>query len=307
MRILRDILQDSANTRSRSILVFVPRTSIVPDHLFEIRKLFREKSESINDLDILIHSGGGDIHAAYQISELANLKFSNIQAIIPLYAKSAATLLCLGMKKIIMGEIAQLGPLDAQVLEKHAGSIGYVPALNSFKALDQLRNFSLETIDGVVRLIMRSAEFELDEALKHSLEFAAKVSLPLFQQFNSEKLGQYGQSLSIGLEYGKRLLMRYGGFTDSEATSIVTKLIWGYPSHDYVLNHQDLKDLGLPVSLPDDKDYPNMEEIADSLFHYIRQTKVPIVELITPIQAVPAVASLPEEEVFNYETNNIHG
>ena len=46
----------------------------------------------------------------------------------PFWAKSAATLLCLGADKIVLGEHAELGPLDVQIYEeKKAGTGDWTP------------------------------------------------------------------------------------------------------------------------------------------------------------------------------------
>lgn len=75
-------------------------------------------STMFEELDLVINSGGGSIHAAYQIIELLRLHTKRLNACVPFYAKSAATLLCVGSDTIIIDELAQLGPLDTQIYEE---------------------------------------------------------------------------------------------------------------------------------------------------------------------------------------------
>jgi hypothetical protein len=51
---------------------------------------------------LVIDSGGGDANAAYQISTLLRRHCGGFTAIIPRYAKSAATLLALGQKRYFL-------------------------------------------------------------------------------------------------------------------------------------------------------------------------------------------------------------
>jgi ClpP class serine protease len=61
---------------------------------------------------LLLHSPGGHINWAYKIVRLFQKRTDEFFTIVPLYAKSAATLIAIGGKQIIMGSEGKLGPLD---------------------------------------------------------------------------------------------------------------------------------------------------------------------------------------------------
>lgn len=67
-------------------------------------------------IDIFIHSGGGNIHTAYKLAKLFHKRCENTTALIPEYAKSAATLLALGCNTLEMSAIAEIGPLDPVIV-----------------------------------------------------------------------------------------------------------------------------------------------------------------------------------------------
>ena len=69
-------------------------------HVITMRQLLNGKA--FEELDLVIQSGGGDIHSAYQIIELLRLHSKRINGCVPFLAKSAATLLCLGCDKIFL-------------------------------------------------------------------------------------------------------------------------------------------------------------------------------------------------------------
>ena len=114
-------------------------------HVFSLREMLQ--GTDYEQLDLIVHSGGGDIHAAYQAIEILRMHTKTLNACVPLLAKSAATLLCLGCDNIFLDEMAELGPLDTQIVErKRGGKMEFASALNPFKTLEQLQKFSVETL-----------------------------------------------------------------------------------------------------------------------------------------------------------------
>jgi hypothetical protein len=67
------------------------------------------------DLDLFLHSPGGDPDAVEQICEYLRTRFDHIRAVVPLNAMSAATMIALGADEILMGAHSQLGPIDPQL------------------------------------------------------------------------------------------------------------------------------------------------------------------------------------------------
>jgi ATP-dependent protease ClpP protease subunit len=66
------------------------------------------------NLDLILHSPGGDPDAAEQICGYLRTQFDEIRAIVPVYAMSAATMMALSADLIVMGAHSQLGPIDPQ-------------------------------------------------------------------------------------------------------------------------------------------------------------------------------------------------
>lgn len=139
-------------------------------HLLQLRREIGDRTFA--ELDLVIHSGGGSIHIAYQMIELLRAHTKKLYACVPLYAKSAATLLCLGTDSIFVDSLAELGPLDPQIYEeRRGGKRELTSALNPFKTLEQLQRFSLETLDIATNMIVLRSGMDLDECLKHAIEF----------------------------------------------------------------------------------------------------------------------------------------
>ncbi len=69
-----------------------------------------------SSLDLILHSPGGSLEASEQIVNYLRQKYSNIRAIIPQNAMSAATMISCAADEIIMGKHSAIGPIDPQVI-----------------------------------------------------------------------------------------------------------------------------------------------------------------------------------------------
>lgn len=202
------------------------------------------------ELDIIVNSLGGDIDVAYQIVELLRLRVGKIHACVPFYAKSAATLLCIGADTITLDELAQLGPLDAQIYEEaESGKGEYHSALNAFKTLEQLHAFAITTLDSAMQTIAARGGLNANDCFRNAVAYVQAVTGPLFAKLNPEKLGEYNRALTVGEEYCKRLFRRYTNWDEEKAAKIARQLVYSYPSHEYIIDFNELRDMGFQASL----------------------------------------------------------
>ena len=241
-------LASFADARGNPAVFLFLHEPLETEHLLMLRSALGE--QEFQELDLVIHSGGGNIHVAYQIIKLLRLHTRQIYACVPLYAKSAATLLCLGANSIFVDELAELGPLDTQIYEEGKGGKGeFTSALNPFKTLEQLQKFSLETLDIAVKMMVTRSGMDLDECLKHAIDFVRATTSPLFTKLNPEKLGEYNRALSVGIEYGERLLRKSTSWDERRRQEVLSRLVHGYPSHEYIIDYDELKEMGFAVEL----------------------------------------------------------
>lgn len=285
---LRQTLDEFARIRKATVVALVlPTQSITVKWALKLRKALAGKNWET--VDLIIHSGGGNINVAYQIIELLRMHTNYLRAVVPLYAKSAATLLCLGADEIVVDELAELGPLDTQIMEeKKGGQVSFASALNPFKTLEQLRQFSLETLDIAVKLIVSRCPMNPDEALDHATKFVGAITNPLFSQLSPEKLGEYSRALSVGSEYGERLLRRYSKVPEDQQALLIERLVHGYPSHDYIIDYHEAKELGLPIKLFNDDERPVVDKLLKVIFS--ASDDVTVVESTAPDKTADVTA-----------------
>lgn len=81
------------------------------------------------ELDLVIHSPGGSPQAAEQMVNYLRAKFNYIRVLVPLQAKSAATMIALGCDEIVLGLHSELGPIDPQIPVPTPAGWRYSPAM----------------------------------------------------------------------------------------------------------------------------------------------------------------------------------
>jgi hypothetical protein len=69
-------------------------------------------------VDLLLHTGGGDIDAAEKLITMVHNKVgtATLRIIVPDCAKSAGTLMVLGCDRVVMSDTSELGPIDPQIV-----------------------------------------------------------------------------------------------------------------------------------------------------------------------------------------------
>lgn len=203
-------------------------------------------------VEIVIHSGGGHPEVAYAAMKFFRRRFKRVNVIVPLLAKSAATLMCLGADQVFMGELGELGPIDIQLDDqvKH-GEQGFSP-LDEFKSLEFMREQAIEWMDYYAAVMNRRYGISIKEALKDSVPLVSSLMRPMFEQIDPIEMGGNRRALAIGEEYAKRMLALVGNPNPRE---IVRRMVWDYPSHDFHVDFEEAEEVGLPVErLPESQD-----------------------------------------------------
>lgn len=220
--------------------------------VMQVRSALKELGH-VKNLTVLIDSLGGDADAAFHLIRAFRQYTDSLEVIVVNWAKSGATLVCLGADKILMGRDAELGPLDAQ-LRDPGGSAIPISALNAFKSLEYLQRYTLDTLNLVVRLMLQKTNMDIPYAIQQSLPFVSCIATPLYQQVVPQELGEARRHLAVAEEYGQRIMGRYGYSSTSKTKigNIVNKLVWEYPSHSFVIDITEAQQIGLKAESLDD-------------------------------------------------------
>ena len=221
-------------------------------------------------LAVLVHSPGGQATCAYQLGTAFAKRPEGFWCLVPRYAKSAATLMALGASKIIMGPLAEFGPLDAQILNMDREE--YMSALDEVQSLERLQKFALDALDSTMNFLGPRTMKKVDTILPLATQFVHGMVQPLFASIDVVHYTQLSRTLKVAEEYAVRLMEPRLG--REKAVEIATRLTATYPEHGFVIDLNEIKDIGLPA-----------EEATGSVAAILDQM-VPILRQVTAIGRV---------------------
>ncbi len=252
-------LDSLAKRRERPLLLIVGELN---GEIADLLRLYCWTSlRSHNKLSVMLHSPGGYPKSAYQMILTLRRYAEDIEVLVPAEAKSAATLFCLGANKIYMGPKGELGPLDMQIPDSRGN---YHSTLESFKASDQLLEHAMlamqRTTENMLPLprqqrLMRSEGNYVRSSQAGS--FMNSIVTNLYEGFDASELGRNSRYLSEMEEYAIRAIKRGNNLSDKnddDIRNIAHKLVWDYPSHDFLIDLQEARELGINAAPLDDTD-----------------------------------------------------
>lgn len=180
-------------------------------------------------LDLVLSTAGGNITTTRQLALLLREYTQHLTILVPYRARSSGTLLCLSADELLLGPMAELGPIDP-----HVGSAGPTPpdAPGMISAQD-VRSFRemAEEWFGVVR------EEDRLQVLALVAQRIFPTSLSSFYRFD-RLTKQIAHEL---IEY------QLPQVEASTRQRIVEQLVNGYYSHDYIISRAEARKLGLRV------------------------------------------------------------
>jgi len=251
-------------------LVFVhpPRISISQEHVFfalqEVEKIKSPKEQTV--LHMALNSDGGDIYSAYKIINILREYAGELRIMVPLYAKSAATLMVLGANEIIMGPQSELGPLDLPIEHPLMEGIR-ISALDGVRPIDVLAHIATEIAIGEVGIRLRQeVRMGRKDSVELALKFASDYITPIVSKLDPSVVNRCYRELRIAQTYGQELLEtymlagQYGG--EKEAERIAESLVWDYPAHEFAICLREARKLGLRVCAW--RDYKHWQPLWDA-------------------------------------------
>lgn len=199
---------------------------------------------------LLVDSPGGIPRNAFQIATALRQHCGGYDIIVPKYGKSAATLLALGADNIILGDDAELGPIDMQVsdpdIEDQRSALEYV------QSLERLEAYTLRFFDDAMTLLLHKTDKRVSTLLPDTIQFVTNVVRPLFENVDVVQYTQMARLLKVMEDYASRLLSRK--YRDPNAVAdIATELTSGYADHSFVIDREEAESIGLEIAPRDQR------------------------------------------------------
>lgn len=211
--LLLQVLKEHPVSQNYRILLMYDNITLIRQDADKIYRALSALKDTNKPIALIIHSGGGEVDAAYLISKLCR-EFSpeNFITIVPRRAKSAATLICCGADQIHMGSMSELGPIDPQ--------FDGMPALGLKYAIQHL-------------LDLAGQYPKAADVLAKYLESSLKLI----------NLGYYERVAESATQYAERLLKRRKITNSVNLESIAKTLVYSYSDHEFVIDTGEAEDI----------------------------------------------------------------
>ncbi|MGN6276303.1 MAG: SDH family Clp fold serine proteinase [Solirubrobacterales bacterium] len=188
---------------------------------------------------LVLESPGGYAQEAFKLARVLCRHSGGFTAVVPRYAKSAATLLALGAEAILMGADAEMGPLDAQLWDKEREERS--SALDEVQALERLPSVALEQLDQTMMVMLTGARKRTEVLLPIACGFVAEMMAPLLDKIDTVHYAKQSRVLKVAQDYAERLLGPHHG--PARTKFIADKLVNKYPEHGFVIDREEMGEL----------------------------------------------------------------
>lgn len=177
--IMRKALNDLEKYLKADVLVYYG--PIINGSDSEIKDIIERLSNKKDVLYVILTTGGGVLLPVQRIVKVFRHHYKEVNFIVPNYAFSAGTILCMSGDKIYMNYFSCLGPIDPQVENKDKK---LVPALGYLDKIHEL----------------------LDKAKHNTL---TQAEFLILKDFDLAELKQYEQAKDLAISLLKKWLTQY--------------------------------------------------------------------------------------------------
>lgn len=209
-------------------------------------QLIRCKSSRRDNAVLILATYGGDPDAAYRIARALKQSYKKFTLFVFGYCKSAGTLIAIGADEIIMSDFAELGPLDVQVLKENDFRRSSGLDLQQSLSVIGEEMFSIFEKCFLETIYKSGGVISTQMATEVASSMAVGILSPVTSQIDPLKIGELSRSIKVAYEYGIRL--------NPSIESSIQKLVSAYPSHSFVIDREEAKELFRVVRNPTDKE-----------------------------------------------------
>jgi hypothetical protein len=200
-----------------------------------------------NNVVLILLTYGGTANGAYRTARYLQTIYEDVVAFLPSECKSAGTLLVTAANSVLISPFGEVGPLDVQLLKRDELA-GRRSGLTTRSALEDLKTHSFDLFEHFMTEIINRSGTAV--SFRTAADVASRVSSRLmskiYEQINPDALGQDYRDLNIALHYGKRLNRKFSNLKKDA----LERLVYEYPSHDFVIDLEEAKELFQRVELP---------------------------------------------------------
>jgi len=239
---LKEIVNNLSHKYKADLFLFNGEISVGSADEF-IRKVKTIKKKNDNFI-LVLTTFGGDPHSAYRMVRYIKRNYKKFILYNFGYCKSAGTMLSLGADEIVMSDFSEFGPLDIQVIKED--ELIFMSGLSYYDGLMALSSQAITIFDEHFSGLKVKSGGSI--TTKTAAEIATQLSVgliaPITSQIDALKLGEIQRSINIAQHYANRIC---------EKTETINILVSHYPSHGFVIDIEEMKEI-----------FDNVREVDDS-------------------------------------------
>lgn len=223
----------------------------------EFRRLgYSRDTKKVKELDVLIHTTGGEYHVGYMIAQVLRSFASSINFLVPYRALSAGTLTCLCADNVSLGAFAFLSPVDVSPSDPK----------DIHASIDFFTDFAIQC------RLKTDAVLREDASQKSSSNIETELLSELMRNIGPQGVADFYRHRTIAAKYAYRLLSDYMFAADphreEKASQISQKLLFSYPARDFYMDYRICKALGIKVNEMSEDDSDMTRRIVKTMEKY---------------------------------------
>ena len=198
-----------------------------------------KKEDKLQELDVLLHTYGGDPIGAYRLGQTIRALTANLDFLIPEYAYSAGSLLSLSGDCIWFGDNAGLSPFDITLTDRTP------PASEvSLASVDNFLAFATEARTKIETMLQNLGS-QRDTTLESDL------LCELVRQVGALKIGEYFRERLLTANYAEVFLDSYMLWgtpnRGDRRRDVIDKMVHSSPSHEFIMDFHIARNARLNV------------------------------------------------------------
>ena len=214
------------------------------------------RSDPLEHLDIMIHTLGGEPTIAYRIAQVIRDFTQEAIFLVPQYAYSGGTLICLSGDDVLLGDYAVLSPIDI-TLHRHfeVGDEEEHPRFPSEQQQDI--EIELVAIDHFIKVATQArvdieAEFRRRGWTSATSNVENALLCEMVKELGVIEIAKFYREKNLTQEFARELLTSYmfkkEPISQRNLQNILKRLVVEAPGHEFSMDYHICADVGLRVT-----------------------------------------------------------
>ena len=184
-------------------------------------------------------TNGGNPDVAFKIARYLQFKYKDgYEQYVIDRCKSAGTLISCGANKILfISPFGELGPLDLQIITRKDFDYSQNSILDIFQCLDKIKGDIIEIYLQGLGLFKINYKISTEKTLSMCKDIAKTIYEPICNKLDPYQIGEYNRKINISSKYIQMMNIKSKNLKD------YAKLVSGYPSHSFVIDYEEAKNL----------------------------------------------------------------